>query len=207
MRNSESFAIGLSGVCWPKLLKSATWPCRTSRIVMPAVSPSATDCFRRASSAARPAAVKPSLVGSGTAACGHAGSAAPAAAPRAAFCFAAAGAGVCAWTVIARANRAASGTRTAVFTAFSPKACYRARFRRKNRAVRRSIAKARHLVKCVGFVTWLVCVALLAPLGARQSHRDPGCSQWRDCREMALAAADRGDFDALHDLAWRAVQL
>src|SRR5579862_9928089 len=43
-------------------------------MVMPAVSPSATDCFMRASSASRPALVKPTFVGSATAVCGQAGS-------------------------------------------------------------------------------------------------------------------------------------
>src|SRR6185503_7979555 len=42
--------------------------------VIPAVSPSATDCFRRASSASSPLLVKPRAVGSATALCGHAGS-------------------------------------------------------------------------------------------------------------------------------------
>src|SRR3954467_169864 len=44
-------------------------------MVMPAVSPSATDCFIRASSASSPAFVNPRLVGSATACCGHAGDA------------------------------------------------------------------------------------------------------------------------------------
>src|SRR3954470_22327218 len=73
MRNNESFAIGISGVALPKLLKSATWPCRIKIMDMPAVSPSATDCFMRTSSASSPAFVNPRLVGSATACCGHAG--------------------------------------------------------------------------------------------------------------------------------------
>jgi hypothetical protein len=39
-----------------------------------------------------------------------------------------------------------------------------------------------------------------------QSARDVGCTEWRDCRQLALAAADRGDYETFHDLAWRAVQ-
>ena len=39
-----------------------------------------------------------------------------------------------------------------------------------------------------------------------QSPRDFGCTEWRDCRQLALAAADRGDYETFHDLAWRAVQ-
>jgi hypothetical protein len=39
-----------------------------------------------------------------------------------------------------------------------------------------------------------------------QSSRDGGCTEWRECRRLALAAADRGDYETFHDLAWRAVQ-
>ena len=39
-----------------------------------------------------------------------------------------------------------------------------------------------------------------------QSSRDGGCADWRTCRELALAAAERGEFGTFHDLAWRAVQ-
>ena len=39
-----------------------------------------------------------------------------------------------------------------------------------------------------------------------QSPRDNSCTEWRDCRQVALAAADRGEYEAFHDLAWRAVQ-
>src|SRR5437773_7357851 len=45
---------------------------------------------------------------------------------------------------------------------------------------------------------------LLVPLS--QSPRDGGCVEWRDCRQLALAAADRGDYEVFHDLAWRAIQ-
>src|SRR5436190_11941572 len=65
-------------------------------------------------------------------------------------------------------------------------------------------------------VTLLVALlVLLASLAGRlaavspavfQSARDFGCTEWRDCRQMALAAADRGDYETFHDLAWRAVQ-
>jgi hypothetical protein len=41
---------------------------------------------------------------------------------------------------------------------------------------------------------------------AIQSARAGGCADWRDCRQQALAAAERGDYEAFHDLAWRAVQ-
>jgi hypothetical protein len=39
-----------------------------------------------------------------------------------------------------------------------------------------------------------------------QPARDFGCTEWHDCRLMALAAAARGDYETFHDLAWRAVQ-
>lgn len=58
----------------------------------------------------------------------------------------------------------------------------------------------------------LVLLAFLAgPLAAAlptafQSARDFGCTEWRDCRQLALAAADRGDYETFHNLAWRAVQ-
>src|SRR4029078_11244630 len=45
--------------------------------------------------------------------------------------------------------------------------------------------------------------ALLA--AAPQSDRGPECSGWQECRAMALAAADRGEFETFHNLAWRAV--
>ena len=32
------------------------------------------------------------------------------------------------------------------------------------------------------------------------------CADWQSCREQALEAKDRKDFDAFHDLAWRALQ-
>jgi hypothetical protein len=61
----------------------------------------------------------------------------------------------------------------------------------------------------------IVSLVLLAALAGRmaaasptaaQSVRDFGCTEWRDCRQLALAAADRGDYEAFHNLAWRAVQ-
>lgn len=32
------------------------------------------------------------------------------------------------------------------------------------------------------------------------------CREWHECRQLALDAADRKDYEAFHDLAWRAVQ-
>jgi hypothetical protein len=61
-------------------------------------------------------------------------------------------------------------------------------------------------------VVSVVLLALLAgPAAAAsasgfQAARDFGCREWHDCRQMAIAAADRGDYETFHDLAWRAVQ-
>jgi hypothetical protein len=41
---------------------------------------------------------------------------------------------------------------------------------------------------------------------AAQSDRDFGCHEWHQCRAMAEAAAERGEYETFHDLAWRAVQ-
>jgi hypothetical protein len=49
-------------------------------------------------------------------------------------------------------------------------------------------------------------IASARPAAAQQSSRSTQCSEWRECREMALAAAGRGEYEAFHDLAWRAVQ-
>src|SRR5687767_8224798 len=93
---------------------------------MPAVSPSATDCFRRASSASRPALVKPSVVGSATAPCGHAGSAAAVVAARVVDDLAVVVAGVCACAVTASAAIAAIQSlmlRSSMFTCTPPGDC------------------------------------------------------------------------------------
>jgi hypothetical protein len=41
---------------------------------------------------------------------------------------------------------------------------------------------------------------------AQQSSGEARCSEWRQCRELALAAAGHGEYETFHDLAWRAVQ-
>ena len=46
-------------------------------------------------------------------------------------------------------------------------------------------------------------VVLAAP---PQSPRTVECTEWRACQQLALAAADRKEFEAFHDLAWRTVQ-
>src|SRR5438309_9768754 len=40
-----------------------------------------------------------------------------------------------------------------------------------------------------------------------QSPRESDCVEWRACRQLALAAADRGEYETFHDLAWRSVQI
>lgn len=44
--------------------------------------------------------------------------------------------------------------------------------------------------------------------GSSQDQRVPGdCLEWRECRQLALDAAAREDYETFHDLAWRAVQM
>jgi hypothetical protein len=65
-----------------------------------------------------------------------------------------------------------------------------------------------------GAIVVAVVLALAVPGGAVaaappmfQPPRDGGCTEWRDCRRLALAAADRGEYETFHDLAWRAIQI
>jgi hypothetical protein len=61
----------------------------------------------------------------------------------------------------------------------------------------------------------VAALVLLIPLAGRpvapspilvQSARDGRCTEWHDCRQQALAAASRGEYETFHDLAWRAIQ-
>jgi hypothetical protein len=58
----------------------------------------------------------------------------------------------------------------------------------------------------------LVLPILLAHAPGRASGRvsqpppSTECHDWRECQRLALDAADRRDYEAFHDLAWRAVQ-
>ena len=66
-------------------------------------------------------------------------------------------------------------------------------------------------IACMIVAPLMLLVALAGQIAAASSGvfqpgRDVGCTAWRDCRQLALAAADRGDYEAFHDLAWRAVQ-
>src|SRR6476620_4326965 len=60
-------------------------------------------------------------------------------------------------------------------------------------------------IGAVALLTYLAARLAVASSAVPQS-RDFGCTEWHQCREMALAAAERGDFETFHDLAWRAVQ-
>jgi len=57
-------------------------------------------------------------------------------------------------------------------------------------------------------VSFLLVSALLTfPQTTRaQSSAPPQCTQWRACRDLAEQARAAGDYEAFHDLAWRAVQ-
>ena len=49
--------------------------------------------------------------------------------------------------------------------------------------------------------------ALLISLGSWvAAQAEPTCTRWTDCRQLALDAAAREDFETFHSLAWRAVQ-
>ena len=48
--------------------------------------------------------------------------------------------------------------------------------------------------------TLLIILALTAPL------QTTDCKEWHECQKMALEAAERQDYNAFHDLSWRALQ-
>jgi hypothetical protein len=45
-----------------------------------------------------------------------------------------------------------------------------------------------------------------APVLRAQPPASAVCREWHECQGLALAAADRGEYELFHDLAWRAVQ-
>ncbi len=49
-------------------------------------------------------------------------------------------------------------------------------------------------------------VLALLTLAPQAPPDRPDCATWQECRDAALQAADRQDFERFHDLAWRAVQ-
>jgi hypothetical protein len=46
-----------------------------------------------------------------------------------------------------------------------------------------------------------------AKAGHSDSTQTPDCRDWQACRQLALEAAERKEYDVFHDLAWKAVQL
>jgi hypothetical protein len=53
----------------------------------------------------------------------------------------------------------------------------------------------------------LVHVAFVVITLAFQDAQPPAdCKEWQECRQLALEAAERQDFERFHDLAWRTVQ-
>ncbi len=52
----------------------------------------------------------------------------------------------------------------------------------------------------------LMMLALSTTAWAGPSARPQDCREWQECRQLALDAAARQDYNAFHDLAWRALQ-
>jgi hypothetical protein len=48
--------------------------------------------------------------------------------------------------------------------------------------------------------------AAVAVLLNIQTASPASCGDWRECRALALQAADRGEYETFHDLAWRTIQ-
>jgi hypothetical protein len=51
------------------------------------------------------------------------------------------------------------------------------------------------------FSVLIVLASILVPA----QTPSPACKDWQTCRQLALEAAERKDYDAFHDLAWRAM--
>jgi hypothetical protein len=49
-------------------------------------------------------------------------------------------------------------------------------------------------------------LVFFATPGRGQPSAAPSCRDWQQCQRLALEAADRGEYERFHDLAWRAVQ-
>ncbi len=52
----------------------------------------------------------------------------------------------------------------------------------------------------------IVMLALSAAAWAGPSAIPQDCREWQECRQLALDAAARQDYNAFHDLAWRTLQ-
>src|SRR5204863_10069689 len=71
----------------------------------------------------------------------------------------------------------------------------------------RSVTGAGMLMRAAAFFLLSALIGLLAARsGASQSPVVADCREWTQCRRLALDAAERHDYEAFHDLAWRAVQ-
>lgn len=57
-------------------------------------------------------------------------------------------------------------------------------------------------------MTWVLGAILISPIQPARAlpSAAASCREWRACEQLALTAAERGEFEAFHDLAWRAVQ-
>jgi hypothetical protein len=64
-----------------------------------------------------------------------------------------------------------------------------------------------HQTVPIAFAAWtlLAPVALATPVQVSPPVQG-SCTEWRECRQLALDAAARGEYETFHDLAWRAVQ-
>ena len=52
----------------------------------------------------------------------------------------------------------------------------------------------------------LILLALSTTAWTESTLPAQECREWQECRQLALAAAERQDYNAFHDLAWRALQ-
>ena len=62
------------------------------------------------------------------------------------------------------------------------------------------------LVIAVSAVSAVLLSSILFAEPQSSASRDTECASWQDCRRLALEAGERQDYEAFHDLAWRAVQ-
>src|SRR5262245_60352673 len=52
----------------------------------------------------------------------------------------------------------------------------------------------------------IVALTSLAAAAPTRQTDSSNCAPWQACRQLAVDAADRGDFETFHTIAWRAVQ-
>lgn len=55
-------------------------------------------------------------------------------------------------------------------------------------------------------MTPLAAALLVFSLHTQDQPPRADCREWHECRQMALEAAERGEYERFHDLAWRAIQ-